>query len=441
MASLGTIVNGTLGTVAWGNDVDANVFGVQHYGALADDSTDNKTAIDATITAARATSPKAIVYFPRGIYRTSGNHSLQGADGLTIVGEGVGQTTLKISHASNDLFTFGSGVPTRDITLAGMTIGASTTRTGGWVIKQQDTYTLNYGVRRSRFFDLTIDSQVNGIWLSGYSFVYFDRIIIHKFIGNTGIGLKLGQTTTTDVNQGSGAWLTNVIIYGHDIDLTGATTPAGLYGFMIEDTDAVYLKGCESGNFIDHSLYVLGNAGGHAPSNLFIGDSVFDGTRNNHSAYFRSLGSRIQRVNIDNSWFASAGQSTGSTSNTAAAFRADGLANYVISNNRFYNAKGNGLHIASAASGSITGCESHSNGSGDVANNRDACFIDVGTLNNVGPVITGNTFSGVTGGVNPSYSIQTSASSNRIVVSSNRILTPPGSLFNVAPAVNANNGA
>lgn len=83
----------------------AQVFNVKDYGAVGDNSTNDTTAIDAAIAAAK--TAKGAVYFPAGIYKTS-TISITNAAGLTLYGDGIGVSVIKTITASQVLHIYTS---------------------------------------------------------------------------------------------------------------------------------------------------------------------------------------------------------------------------------------------------------------------------------------------------------------------------------------------
>jgi hypothetical protein len=171
---------------------------VKDFGAVGDGVADDTAAITAAIG-----SGALQIYFPPGTYNTSGGHSLNGRNGLQLIGAGVGAAILNITHASNNLFTIGATV-TNNLLISGFTVtSTSVTRTGGWVFAVLDAYNSTGALSNSNIRDLQIMKQVNGLWIAKYQFVNVEDVLMYSWVGASGIGLKVGQTTTTNVNQGS----------------------------------------------------------------------------------------------------------------------------------------------------------------------------------------------------------------------------------------------
>lgn len=96
---------GEVFTATAANDVAARVntntarlIQVTDYGAVGDNSTDNTTAFSDAVTAAASSTGSATVWVPPGVYRHTG---ISLAAGVTLMGAGIGKTTLRNTHASN----------------------------------------------------------------------------------------------------------------------------------------------------------------------------------------------------------------------------------------------------------------------------------------------------------------------------------------------------
>jgi len=415
---------GTVITSAWLNDVDNRVYediiNIKNapFNAVGDGVADDTAAITAAILAAAilaGTGANRTVYFPCGIYKTTGNHTIDGHNGLKLLGDGPGRTYIRLAHATNDLFYTASNATT-NIQIQGFTIKSDTvTRTGGWIFNVNTVYNGGGAIQKSIFSDLEIQTQVNGLWFSKYEFVTVKDVIIWNMVGSNGVGIKWGQPTVS-VPLGAEGYMTNVQIYGNDL-FGGAYTLSR--GVEIENSDAIYMLSCSIGACLDNDLKIISDSPGFAASNMFITNCVFDTTRNSHRVWVTG-GGISQHCLFTGCWFASAGRDPGG-STTANGVRID-VNNgnmFTFSGCTFFNTNGTGLYFNSAAGGisSISGCTFTSCGVGGVALNSDGIYLHH-PLNGVGFSITGNT---ITVGV---ASIRTSATTNRTCVTGN-ILNPP----------------
>lgn len=80
-----------------------DVFNVKNYGAIGDGTANDTTAIQATINAAQ-TAGGGQVWFPAGTYKITGTLSVT-ANNISLVGAGVGATTLNFANGALDCIT------------------------------------------------------------------------------------------------------------------------------------------------------------------------------------------------------------------------------------------------------------------------------------------------------------------------------------------------
>jgi Pectate lyase superfamily protein len=399
-------------------------FDARAYGVTADGSTDDTTALGDAITAAAAVSPRGTVVLPHGTIKTTGNYDLTGLDGIQIIGQGTGSTIIRLAHATNDLFKVSAGQLT-DAYFGCFSVTSDTvTRTAGWVFHHNVTYNAaGVLLNRVKFQDIDIKKQVNGIFIARYQFVWVNRVFMSDFVGSSGVGLKFGQTTSTDVNQGSEAYVTNSAIFGNDF--VGADPLALSYGIWIEDTDAIYMTSVQVGGCLTNCLKVLANAGGHGPSNSFFTNSSFDTTKTGHVADF-SGGGTINEFRFTGCWFASAGQISGGSATSNFALHPTTVGRFTITGCTFLNQLNtassvimtttNGLPVA------FTGNTITSNGGSSVG-----LAIYPGAVGNAAPVVIGNSITGNAANLD----IFTDANSNLAVVRDN--YTPDGVTFGAWP--------
>jgi len=100
------------------------------YGAVGDGVTDDTTHIQAALTAAG--TPKGIVFFPAGTYRTTAKLTVP--TGVHLWGAGTDATFIKIDHATADTLEYGSGSDTfGDQEIRGLTIDCLQANSGIFV--------------------------------------------------------------------------------------------------------------------------------------------------------------------------------------------------------------------------------------------------------------------------------------------------------------------
>lgn len=184
----------------------------------------------------------------------------------------------------------------------------------------------------SRIERIYVRQQNNGFWLSKFSYSWFTDVMMDEFEGTGGIGLKAGQTAAAAPdtrNQGAG-----LTVSGLKIDSTN-TMPALVVGLWIEDCDAVYVSDSEIVGARDHALKMV--AGLWGLHDHFFDNFVCDQTRDSHTAYITgSTGGPAERIQFNDSWFASAGQHAGGSA-TARGLMIDAISivNIEINTSRF----------------------------------------------------------------------------------------------------------
>lgn len=176
------------------------IFNVKDYGAAGDGVTDDTDAINTTITSALASTPIGTVYFPCGIYKTTGAHEIPaGSTGLQICGEGIRVSQILINHATNNVFDVTSGAlegfVMRDLTVTSIPINettcvdysgqffgsypAETLRTDGWVFSVATPSWLMH----SKFENIEVVGQRNGFFIHNYSAIKFINVRGHIWTG------------------------------------------------------------------------------------------------------------------------------------------------------------------------------------------------------------------------------------------------------------------
>jgi len=392
-------------------DKGGQVFNVKAYGAKGDDATDDTAAIDATKAAAAAVAPRGIVHFPPGIYLTTGLHSLSGLNGISVVGSGVGRTIIKLTHATNDLFTYSGDL--LELTMSGFSVVASASRTAGWVLKGPSSGFL----LRSRISDIDIKQQTNGIWIPQFEFVWLDRVFMSDFKGaGNGVGLKIGQTAAGGANQGSEFYLTNCQVYGSQF-LTPGSPSLLQYGIWIEDCQAVYGVQSGAGGALVNNWRFVTNAAGPNILNCFFADCVSDATDTGHSTYITGTG-LFQNSRFVNGHMAGAGQLTASPPTNTNGLRIDCavLSGVSFVGMIFAGNRGTGAYFAPGAAGAVVlnGNIFGGNGAGNAANNNDDIYLGF-AAGQLGAQVVGNLSGGVAG-TGVSIRIPASASTQNVIV-------------------------
>lgn len=434
-----TAARTTLGAMGlYLSDLGGHVFDVKSYGAIGSGAVDDTTAIGSAIAAAAAISPRGIVFFPPGTYKTTGAFDLDGLDGLKIIGSGQGSTIIDINHATNDLFSVGATF-TSNLLVQGFTFTSVTaTRTAGWVFRVNNAYNGTGSVITSMFRDIEITKQFNGIGLQKFSFCWVQNLFGHQWAGG-GVGLQIGQASTGGVNQGAGGGIDMVEIYGSD-GVRGAGNPILLQPLVVEDCEGIAISNCAFGAGLTNSAKFATNdstVSNHLLSNLFITNCSFDLTKNGHSVHITGAGD-IARLKFNNCWFVSAGRGTGGSA-TANGLRIDCRIAYSseFTGCNFYLTQGTGAYIATASGPAdliISGCRFYQNGLTDTAANADGLYVATSAAGEA-PIITGCRQQSV-GAVN-GKGIRTGANTNRLMITGCRF--SDGSTFGVAPYSNVGN--
>ncbi len=124
-----TFVPGTTITASWLNDVNDHVYNGQSFddisvinvkdptfGAVGDGTTDDYAAIQAAIDSATGALTGYCIYFPAGIYKTSGVLNVADKANMYFLGDGVNTTVIKPTAAVTAAVKFGvSGVANQGI--------------------------------------------------------------------------------------------------------------------------------------------------------------------------------------------------------------------------------------------------------------------------------------------------------------------------------------
>jgi hypothetical protein len=425
---------------------ETGVFNVRdpRFGAHGDGVADDTNAIQAALNEigvrTRAGAPGSVLYFPPGIYRTTGNFDVSAFDGLNVVGAGPGVTTIRLAHATNDLFFIGLFNTQNQHYREFSVISDTIVRTDGWIFRGGIGTPLGAGaLLHSRFSDIDIKDQVNGFWIPKYEFVWIDRVKMSTFVGEGGIGIKAGQPSAPnrpDNNQGSELAIRATSITGRD--LSGRSLflapPRLAYGYVIQDVDAVYLTDSEATMTLKSGLWVTSSDNGHVPSNLFFDKVVFDSTRDDPAARF--TGFRLFDVTITGCVFSNAGRMAGGSAQPGLSFESQLVGPLVISGSQFLNSRGHGLRMnprvlprgagQSPPSIAISGAVLADNGG-------DGIHLNF-TPGELAPVITGTNEVGSGG-----KGLRLSGGTNRIVVSGNRFVSGID-LGGVQAVVNSDNG-
>lgn len=176
-------------TRTWQNK-NRDIKSVQDFGMVGDDSTNNATTFDAALAAASA--GQFSLYFPAGIYRTSGAHTIP--TNVCLYGDGEYITTLKTTSATaNVITTGGTGVRIKSLGFA-----SSVARTAGAFL------TISNGLFELANFLMT--GPFKGIVLqSGQRTIYITNGEIIDTVATTGVSIEM-------LNPGTEVTIDNVVM-------------------------------------------------------------------------------------------------------------------------------------------------------------------------------------------------------------------------------------
>jgi hypothetical protein len=361
----------------------------------------------------------ACIIIPPGQYDIYASIEIGGMHGLQLRGAGIGSTIINLWMSldfltiSSELHFFGWF----DCTVDSLNVN----RTSGWVLRGTQPYNGDCFLKNSHLARLQVLHQMNGFWVPQYQFVYVTEVSLQAFV-NFGIAIKCGQTTSSDINQGSEIYIANSDIFGNDF--FGGTPGYGLgTAIWIEDTDAVYIRAVSIGGTRDCNVRIQANPGGHGPGNHFFDQLVSDATQGSAGAGFLITGGgTANSIFIKDTWFASAGANN--TSNTGRGnLQACGLRIDVASMDSFvcqtcycWGNMGANIYVSTSTwQGILGGLLSMDAGVGGVPGYTDGIYINL-PINSDGPLIDGCFDSGsYTTGV----SLRTSSTANRIKLGKN----------------------
>lgn len=178
----------TTAMAIWGNDVHEQTFNVKDYGATGNGSTNDTSAIQATINACEA-GVGGIVFFPPGTYRTTATINV--APGTILMGHGEKATTIDAQTASGQWAIQFNGGGTGDNHIGGgmekMSVFANT-NAGQNGVRALATHRMKFrdlhidgGSGRSGTTGLAIEEQ-DGV--NGSEWNTLDSIMVRRFSGN-----------------------------------------------------------------------------------------------------------------------------------------------------------------------------------------------------------------------------------------------------------------
>jgi len=421
-------------------------FSVKNYGAVGDGVTDDTYAINATIKAAGSVIPRGTVLFPRGMYKTTGNHDLSNLHGLKIRGEGIRTSQIVTNHPTNNIFTlrYGmvlTGFEMSDLTFTSCPITPQTSlgysqqfysipagsfqRVGGYVFSGGPNTWLN---QFCKFQDLEIIGQANGIQVSNFHTISMVRINAFGWSAPGGVGVFLGDQNAK-TSTGWGCFFDGCKINGSlawDQHKTGLNY--GVYGINVNSVhiDGSLILATRAADVqIGTLLPALDQCG-----EIFIGDTQFDSTGGCHIYIYNSYSISISNCQFYNTGLHSYEGWPKQGDATSGVIIA-GSKNCSISNSFFNWATGTGL-VLWCSTGTLSGCVFEDNGLGLVPGSSDAICVQQAAPNDPSWVITGCRDTHSHG-----WSLNTGTNTQRLVVVGNYFASKAS--FATPPLVNSGN--
>ncbi len=265
--------------------VNAKDFGLKTTNTGAQNNTAMAAAISYAVSQGGLT-----LHIPRGTYDFASTIDLSGANNLTLTGDGIDATILRITSATADFISTGSTIYQ---TISDLTLSSSVTRTAGSMVKT------GYW-RRGLIFRVKIEK-----WFNGVNLFQFEHCSLMEtnIVTPTGAGTALIVGNAAATNQGANLNLVTVFIRGND-ESVPASLPTGARGMLMYDVEAVYGFNVDISAFTNEIAVVSPS---FQAANFFFTSCYFDVTvsGDNFLAQGAGIKNRFQFVNC---WFGSAGR-------------------------------------------------------------------------------------------------------------------------------------
>lgn len=256
---------------AWVREFDGDAQATW-FGVVADDATDNATALNTAIEAIKATGKRSL-YLPAGVIRFGSAINFSSSY-MAIRGAGIGATTLRRTFASgNAIVCQNPTAPNsiQSIALSDFSIGSTVTVTSGAMIY----------VNKGDGVWLTNINISGGLWqisLAGCFGVTMDNVQ-----GAFGTGTPTNETavviTTASAPYGSS--------YGGNIFINNCqfrasqTTPGAAYGIEIIAADGVFVSNSYFGYFATAAAYLFNTLSGVYLAGIKFSNCWFDHAQGN----------------------------------------------------------------------------------------------------------------------------------------------------------------
>lgn len=262
----------TVVPASWLNDVDINVYGVKHFGAIGNGVVDDTVAIQAAVNAALAVN--GIVYFSPGVYLVSSPIVASGAHFLTIRGGGRYTTTIISNSTTADVFQLTLSA----YEMSDLTITSNVTKTAGNHI--------NTNSNQGAIYRVTVDHAISGIAM-GDTIGTMRDITVSQTLP-FGIGITIS-------NAQGGMFIDNLLCA---ISTLGTPTA----GIKITNAGALQL---DNSNIVSQGFDLLIAPGtGQSVGAIYCNNTYFD-TAINGIVITPSGNGNVVRVRFDSCWFCS----------------------------------------------------------------------------------------------------------------------------------------
>lgn len=249
-------------------DKARDVVSICDFGAVGDNSTDCRAAIQAAHDALGASG--GALYVPRGVFRVSGAVNI--TNPITLYGDGEASRLRTTSATANILTTSAQRVG-----IKGLNFDSAVTRTGGWYVDVLSS------VSRFRLSDFFMSGAIGGIRTAGIATITIERGEILDSVLTTGVPIRIDG--------------------GIDVSIRDVLTDQGGEVFA-----AVYIT--EAGDVtIDDCQLINGGsalfadiASGKTLASLWSNNTFFDNS--GRGVYLKAAGN-IVRCLFDQCWFSS----------------------------------------------------------------------------------------------------------------------------------------
>lgn len=346
------------------------------FGAVGDGITDDTEAIRAAIRAVEACGGGQ-VFFPNGIYNTTGNIEVVGS-GVTLIGEHRKTATIRVTHPTNDLLRMIGW----DSNIRHLGFDASVNRVAGAHVKLQ-------GVRTA-IEDFDMDGDFIGVHMTGIASRIVDGVMTTGAANGTRILVGGGDTSQI---------IDRVLIGAQD-------GPKPSYGIRVTDSSALLLSNT-SVLTAGVCLAILPNSGDRVHS-LYAHNCFFDSS---------DVGIRIVSANgghVSRSRFI--GCWTGGHAGNGVDIRKEGMGDCMGLHFTEHHSIGNGMSGFSIG----PGVQDFSLNGGEIANNEHGLWFASG----VQDFSVQNATIGWGGGVvaNRGWGVYIGENCSRYVITGNRYL-------------------